>query len=781
MDNGAKTPMKDSIATKILLVVLGLYLLFGMGVTLSHVWMEYGYQKTNIIQDLEDIESAFEDGLAVSFWGMDEEALEASVRGILKIPSVVGVKIINDKGEIVATGGIVTQHGQTGNVGLHVNLFGHSDKEITVHPDELYGDEMFERQFQITSEPDGKGMPLGRATIYSNSSVVYRRMKLQIAMLAANVVLTLLTSFLAVLWAVNRYLRKPLGILTNATAGISLNNLGAFSVDTGTSGQNEIKLLAETMTSMVANLDNAVSQQKKSEASLRESEAKFRGLVESSSDWIWEIDAKAIFTYASSQVETILGYRPEELIGTSVFDLMPPQEAEQVREFFKENAKKQQPLVALENVNLHKDGRRIVLETSGVPIIDANGTLTGYRGVDRDITARKQAESEQQRLEDQLRQAQKMEAVGQLAGGIAHDFNNILTAIQGNAELLKMDLPTEGIQAQFANEITKGSKRAAELTGQLLTFARKGKQQVTPIDIHDIINQTVNMLTHAIDRRIEISLQLDASPSTIMGDPTQLQNAMLNLGVNARDAMPEGGILTFATRDLRLTEADCREHPLELKPGDFMEVSVTDTGVGMDKQTQKRIFEPFFTTKGVGKGTGLGLAGVYGCVRNHDGRISVYSEPGRGTTFKIMLPLAEAGTEAIKPTITPDAPVKGTGCILIVDDEESVRNFVRASLESLGYDVSASNDGAAGVDYYRKHHQEIDMVILDLIMPLMSGQDAFAEMKKINPDVKVLISSGFSHTQASNQMLKEGALALLNKPFQITELAQAVAKYIRNG
>ena len=392
---------------------------------------------------------------------------------------------------------------------------------------------------------------------------------------------------------------------------------------------------------------------------------------------------------------------------------------------------------------------------------------------------RKRAEAERGRLEEQLRQAQKMEAVGQLAGGIAHDFNNILTIVKGNAELLKMGLPSTGDQAEFADEVIKGANRAADLIRQLLAFARKGKWQVVPVDIHNTIAQTVNMLAHSIDRRIDIRMELHASPSTVMGDPTQLQNALLNLGVNARDAMADGGVLTYATRNVTLAEADSNEHPYELTSGNFLEICVTDTGVGMDEQTQERVFEPFFTTKEVGKGTGLGLAGVYGCVKSHDGSISVASEPGRGATFAILLPLAPAGVATEGRTAPRDDLVRGTGHVLVLDDERGVRNFARAVLQDLGYTVWTCADGAEGLDYYRRHYQEIDLVILDLIMPRMNGRDVFSQMKKINPHVRALISSGFSHSEATRRMLDAGALALLNKPFEVTELSRAVAEHIQ--
>ena len=484
-------------------------------------------------------------------------------------------------------------------------------------------------------------------------------------------------------------------------------------------------------------------------------------------------ESSARFFRRNANWAKISGYSDEELDAMTALDVVADRDlcAERMQEVYDTGRS------AMENHLLTKSGEQVPYYFTGEKlVVDGKTYLVG---LGLDISARKQAEGERNRLEEQLRQAQKMEAVGELAGGIAHDFNNILTAIQGNAELLKMELPSDGQLAGFAGEVIRGANRAADLTKQLLAFARKGKWRVTPVNIHSVINQTADMLTHSIDRRIDISLELNASPCTVMGDPTQLQNAMLNLGVNARDAMPDGGTLTYATRNVALSQSDCDEQSLELAPGRFLEINVADTGAGMDADTQKRIFEPFFTTKGVGKGTGLGLAGVYGCIMNHDGKISVYSEPGYGSTFKIMLPLSGEETAATTQTVASDAPARGTGHILIVDDEESIRNFVWTSLENLGYTVSACNDGAAGVDYYRKHYREIDLVILDLIMPKMSGQDVFSEMKKIDPDVKVLISSGFSHTQATTQMLDQGALALLNKPFQITELAETVAKHLQ--
>jgi PAS domain S-box-containing protein len=524
-----------------------------------------------------------------------------------------------------------------------------------------------------------------------------------------------------------------------------------------------------------------ITERKQAEEALQASEDNYRTLVSHTPAVLWSSDENGHTSFISSNVEQVYGYTPKEIIESGDrlwFGRIHPEDLADVKAGYAAMIERDEPF-DIEYRIQKQDGDWIWLHDRGTRSHEIDGKLCVH-GVFLDITDRKRAEEQRDHLEAQLRQAQKMEAVGQLAGGIAHDFNNILTAIMGNAELLKMDLPAEGRQATFTDGIIKGAARAADLTRQLLAFARKGKRQVVPVDIHNIVHQTVKMLTYSIDRLIEIRLELHASPSTVMGDPTQLQNTLLNLGVNARDAMTDGGVLTYATRGVTLTETDCDEHPYELTPGDFLEIRVTDTGVGMDEETQKRVFEPFFTTKEVGKGTGLGLAGVYGCIRNHDGSVSVSSQPDQGATFTILLPLVDTGAAAAERTASSDKPIRGTGRVLIVDDEESVRSFVRTSLQNLGYTVSACNDGAAGVDYYREHHQEIDLVILDLIMPRMSGQDAFEEMKKINASARVLVSSGFSHTQATRQMLDEGVLGLLNKPFQITELAQAVAEHIQD-
>jgi nitrogen-specific signal transduction histidine kinase/CheY-like chemotaxis protein len=389
----------------------------------------------------------------------------------------------------------------------------------------------------------------------------------------------------------------------------------------------------------------------------------------------------------------------------------------------------------------------------------------------RDVT-------EHKLLEERLRQSEKMDAIGQLAGGVAHDFNNQLGGIMNYADLLLSKTDDEELRP-FIDGIIRLCTRSGKLTNQLLAFSRKGQYQVVPVSIHRVAGEVVSMLGHSIDRRIQIRQRLDANPPTTTGDPTQLQNALLNLGLNARDAMPEGGELVFATDTVALDEEHCRNSSFELMPGEYVRIKVTDSGAGMDEETRSKIFEPFFTTKEQGKGTGMGLAAVFGTVVNHRGAIEVESEIGRGTTMTVYLPLsreepreAEAGGRVAAQAATESA---GAG-ILVVDDEEVVRECTARMLRRKGYRVATCKDGAEAVDYYRKSWQHIDLVILDMNMPVMNGHDAFIAMRGINAGIRAMLATGYSLDDNAQKILDEGALSYLQKPFRIDELVVQIER-----
>ncbi|MCU0612704.1 MAG: response regulator, partial [Candidatus Eisenbacteria bacterium] len=396
--------------------------------------------------------------------------------------------------------------------------------------------------------------------------------------------------------------------------------------------------------------------------------------------------------------------------------------------------------------------------------------IVGFQGSGRDVTERK-------RLEEQLRQAAKMEAIGQLAGGIAHDFNNLLTGIIGYASILTKELPENSRAHLAARTIENTAERASDLTKQLLGFARRGKLQVLSVDLHRSIHEVVALLCRTMDPSIRMSLNLNARDATVTGDPAQMHQVLLNLGINARDAMPGGGELIFQTELVRLDDEYCRSHA-EATPGPRLLLSVTDTGQGIPKEIQQRIFEPFFTTKAPGLGTGMGLATVYGIVRNHGGHIEVYSEPEMGATFKVYLPLspsAGAGAAAEGPAAIACAH----GRVLVVDDEEVVRNVASDLLRELGHEVVTAESGSQAVQYYREHADAVDLVIIDLVMPEMDGRECYAELRKLNPSIRVLLSTGFGMNGRIQEALDDGMSGFVQKPYRMAELGVKVGEALR--
>lgn len=1074
----AKTARTHSIATRLLLIVLGLYFLVATTVTVTHIWMEYRYQKENILTDLEQIEEAFAGGLAVSLWGMDEEALAANTKGMLMIPTLVGVKVLNAEKKVVSIAGLVEQDGEVGNVGLHVKLSGCSEADLRAHEDEHYQEEMFKRTFPIEFKDNSETILLGEATIYSNSAIIYRRMQLQIGMLGVNVLLTLVTFCMALLWAVNRYLRRPLNILTNAASSISLENLNTFHVDTQTDVENEIKVLETTLNSVVGNLHDEIRSRKQVEGErkiqaervhrqqeavirisqvnplgqrlgplLREvSEIVAKGIdVEYIGIWFFdpglktlhcaeqlttstwehasgeELDLKALPTYwdafktckrlvvddaindsrtaelvgaylqpknivsmldasirmkgeikgvlclehagsirtwtedegifaerVADQVASFLSERALEessrhlasaqqiahvgswelnhqsqalywsdevyrIFGIEAEGYIPsyegflscvdPRDRERVTQAFcssldeerdeyeiehriirqntgeircicekcnhirndrgqvirsvgmahdvtewkeaeaalrsnEENlritlnsigdaviatdeqgqvrrmnpvaqtltgwAEKEalgKPLpeifqivdavtrkacanpveqvlargeivgLAQHTLLIARDGTEYQVADSGAPIRSGDGGIVGVVLVFRDVT-------EQYRLENQLRQSEKLQAVGQLAGGVAHDFNNMLGGILGAAELLIKEVERESKAYRYADMISQAAGRAADLTEKLLDFSRKGKQLSTPVDIHAIIRETVSILERSIDKRIDLTCHLGASKSTVIGDPSQLQNAILNLGINARDAMLDGGSLRLSTENRVLDQTYCDSCAGEMWPGDYIMISVSDTGVGIPATMLGNIFEPFFTTKEQGKGTGLGLAAVYGSVQDHKGDIKVYSEAGKGSVFHLYLPV-EDSRECRREDQAGIPERQGRGTILLVDDEEIIRAIAAPMLEEMGYTVLTAMDGEDGLRQYKQHLKTIDLVLLDMVMPRLNGTETFRAIRKINPEAKVVLSSGFARDARIEDLKAEGLLGFVKKPFRCGELADLLATHLR--
>jgi PAS domain S-box-containing protein len=409
------------------------------------------------------------------------------------------------------------------------------------------------------------------------------------------------------------------------------------------------------------------------------------------------------------------------------------------------------------------DGRLAWLSASLSIQRDAQGRPVGVVGVYRDITANK-------RLEEELLQAQKMESIGTLAGGIAHDFNNILGTIVGYLGLLKEELPAEGSLHRYFEVLERSAMRASELTRQLLGFARRGKFEVRPVDLVSLCTEVLELFRSTLDSRVTLRTDFPPDLPMVEGDPSQLHQAILNLCMNARDAMPEGGVLELSLASVIAPDPTSGEPPV-LRP--YVCLTVRDTGVGMDEHVRARMFEPFFTTKGPGRGTGLGLAMVYGIVRNHGGFLEVDSEVGRGTSVRMHLPVA--GTRAA-PEEEGRAPVQaGSGeTILVVDDEEPLCNLLRDVLTRRGYRVLVATSGDEAVRLYQEHLGRVDLVILDMTMPGLSGEETFDALRALDPRARILLTSGYTQEHAAQDAVARGARGFLQKPFLISELAARV-------
>ena len=509
-----------------------------------------------------------------------------------------------------------------------------------------------------------------------------------------------------------------------------------------------------------------VSAQREAEEAVRESERRFRALVEKG-DGIILLDEHATILYASPSVRAISGHDPSDMVGREGFGFVFPDDEDSARQFHRQSVRRPGESMLWHGRINTADGKVQVVELNLCNRLDdpsVRAIVLNYRDV-----------TERDRLEEALRHAAKMEAVGRLAGGIAHDFNNLLTVVLGNLELVR-----GGIEPAVARELLStaesAAKQAADLTRQMLGFARRQPLQPAAIDLNALTREEVTLLRHSIEPRIAIRFSAAADLHPVLADPVQVQQVLMNLCLNARDAMPEGGTIEIATANAGVPAAAHVEGP---SPEGYVCLSVSDTGLGMTEEVRAKIFEPFFTTKDVGRGTGLGLAVVYGVARQHGGWVECHSELGRGSRFDVYLPYAEEGV-----SLTPPAPPMaiesylGRGeAILMADDEPLVREMVEAGLARHGYSISVVDDGSAAVEAFRAAPGAFALVVLDLMMPTLSGREAFEAIRKLDPHVPVLFASGYSAAQQLPDPLPPRT-AFLAKPYTPRQLTAAIRRLL---
>lgn len=499
-----------------------------------------------------------------------------------------------------------------------------------------------------------------------------------------------------------------------------------------------------------------VTLRKETEESLRESERKYRELFEESKDVVYISTPEGKFLDINPAGVELFGYSSKEEVlsadlGRDIY--VNPQE----REAFKQIINRDGFVKDFEVLMQRKDGERLNILITGTAVHNEKGEVIVYRGFMRDVT-------NQRKLEQQLLQSQKMEATGKLAGGIAHDFNNILTAIISYGSLLQMALPRDNPARSHVEQILTLADRAANLTQSLLAFSRKQIMNPKPVDMNEIIRRVQKLLSRLIGEDITLETLLTEENVKVMADSGQIEQVLMNLATNARDAMPEGGALILRTDVITMDKEFIRRYGYGT-PGTYVRISVSDTGSGMDEATMKRIFDPFFTTKEVGKGTGLGLSIVYGIIKQHNGYINVYSEPGKGTTFRIYLPLYRVRGEAVEEVPTELAAPRGTETVLLAEDEEPVRTTTGTVLRQFGYTVIEAVDGEDALRKFREHRDEIDLLLLDVIMPKKNGKEVYNEIKSIRPDIRVLFSSGYTSDIMHRKGILEEGLPFISKPY----------------
>ncbi|WP_159441193.1 cache domain-containing protein [Desulfopila aestuarii] len=529
---------------------------------------------------------------------------------------------------------------------------------------------------------------------------------------------------------------------------------------------DEINVLGYAFSRMSSELNRSLAGLEEKNLELRRSDQEkeknrlfLDSMINSMPSIIIGVDQILCVTLWNAQAQLATGLHPEEAHGKLLFTVFPEmsEHQEQLQRSIGEKA-----LLVLPYFRTDEFGKTEYSEITVSPLFSPQKAGAVIR-IDR-VTDRIE-------MEQRLRQSQKMDAVGQLAGGIAHDFNNMLSGIVGSAELLRLRVGPEN--QQLVKIITDASIRAGELIQKLLAFSRKEPITFVSVNVHNIISDTTDILHRTLDKRISIESRLEAESTTVMGDWSQLQNSLLNIGINAGHAMPDGGILTFSTANIELEEMYCSNMPFDITPGTYLQVTIRDTGCGIAKENLKRIFEPFFTTREINKGTGLGLAAVYGAVQQHKGAITVYSEIDHGTEFSLYLPLSN-----VKDTVEkiPEELVCGEGCILVVDDEPVVRITAKSMLERLGYSVLEAENGKEGLEVYKQHQQHISLVLLDMLMPVMDGSSCFFNLKAIDPDVKVVISSGFTRAADLVSLKEHGLCNFIRKPYSMTQVSQVIAQ-----
>ncbi len=746
--------------------LLAAVLLFSSIVTLTltalQLYLEYDREVSQIETRLDEIGRSYLGSIGESLWDLDQNQLELQLNGILRLPDVQAVEIseIADR-----------------------------PNPIRIAAGKRGPGPVISRLYPLDYVMQGAKRQIGVLYVEATLTEVYQQLLNRIlVILASQAAKTFLVSFFIVYmfhWLVTRHLVA----IAEFVSGYDVERPPPpLHLDRRPQREaDELDKVVDAFDGMCASLQRAYGDLRQvnarlgrdllvlqqAEEGVRQSEQRFRDYAETASDWFWETGPDHVFTYISERMSAF-GIDRAARIGKRRLEaaIDYDDEPQKWREHMA-TLERHEPFRKFEYTCRDLAGRRRYISVNGRPVFAADGRFMGYRGTATDLTKQREAE-------ERLRQSEKMEAIGQLTGGVAHDFNNVLTVITGTIEIVQEGMADRPQLAAIAQLIDDAATRGAEITSQLLTFARRQPLEPREIDVNGLVTDTARLLKSILGEHIEIESRLADNAWSALADPSQLSAAIVNLAVNARDAMPGGGKLTLETANCVLDEVDASGDG-EVKTGEFVMIAVTDTGQGIPADIRDRVFEPFFTTKGIGHGTGLGLSMVYGFAKQSGGTVGIDSEEGRGTAIKLYLPRS-AGRAAMKPE-----PVHATGTprghetILVVEDDALVRGYVIAQLGGLGYRTFVASDGAAALALVDQG-TEFDLLFTDVIMPGgMNGRELAEAVLKRRGGVKVLYTSGYTDDAIVHEGHLDPGVALLKKPYRKSDLARKIREVLGSG
>jgi|GEM_PF-674990 len=744
--------LRWGIAQKFILFLFVFSSLLTILITAAQLYINYKSGLDSIVKSIRQIEESYLDGIKQSLWVTDTELLQTQLDGILKLSDMQYVNVVHDK-KILAQAGIFKDE----NVITETFPLGYTYK--------------------------GKTISLGTLrVVYTLENVYSRLIRNAFVLIVSQGILVLLISCF-IFFIFYRLVVRHLYALVTYTSALSVNTLERpfkLKRDRIQLGEDELDELTKTINLMRENLKDSYSrledevlERKQAQKALQENEGYLRTLISSLPDLVWLKDSDGVYLSCNSKFERFFGAKEAEIVGKTDYDFLDDAQAEFFREKDKLAMEKGRPITNEEEVLYADDGHTELLETIKTPMYDTRGALIGVLGVGRDITLRKKAEQEKIKLKTELQQAQKMEAVGRLAGGVAHDFNNMLSIILGNTDIVLEDLNPSNPAIGNLNEIHRAAEQSADLTRQLLAFARK--QAIAPriLNLNAAVDGMLKMLKRLIGEDIDLVWRPWDTLWKIKIDPSQIDQVLANLCVNSRDAIKSVGRVTIETGNVSFDDAYCFDHN-GFKPGDYVMLAFSDDGAGMDEDTLENLFEPFFTTKETGKGTGLGLATIYGIVKQNKGFINVYSEPAQGTVFKVYFPRQRWAEGGEIQTVESEIK-KGCETILLVEDETAILRMTSTMLQRLGYHVLSASTPAEAIEISRNSGQpKIHLLITDVVMPKMNGRDLAQKICQAHPDIKCLFMSGYTADVIAHHGVLDEGVEFINKPFSKHDLASKV-------